>query len=633
MATWEEIKRLAADFQRTQESDTLQRLSERNCIDLVKKIVELNLIELIYTCDGKEFVTPEHLLREIEDEVYACGGRVHLHDLAAKLNVDYQHVENKAKDLVRERPEYNLILGQMIHSDYKKTLGQLIQDTMLEHGQLNIADFAKTLDLPSDFLLTIVQEVMQTVIDDFVVSQDGRTYYTSEIMGRYKAIVAGTLTAISKPTTLASIMKRLGLSERLFTPIVDGLIKEGRILATIENKVFIPSIYLRERNEWVDKFYESNSYVGYDVLSRMDIKQPKAFLKKRYLDGLALKTCFVGPSLSSQVEALIEDTIATNGWIDIGTIIPPAIQPEDVEMLIGDIFKKCNQFSTSSFVFNQTILCSAGFITSCKESLANLMPKTAQAQLKEGTLMSYFLTGKPCDKRKSKNPARKAESEKTNQDHENKSQDDDQCKSDVISDGHQHEKSQTESRETKNDKDHTNETTRIIPTNDTTKEESVKKSKSRKSGGGSQGREIKQKAVKKKYMPGNRGARKVEDDSDDEQIASNKASRSKKGRAARRAVSPERPLQPVTKEVALIKEPLTFMSAEEIAESLKKDSPNDESLGQLMDRIAEKIETDLNKAYEIVARKTLDDYLKSQNDKENEEQCSDAIDSEVEVIA
>lgn len=87
MANWDEIKQLAADFQRTQTSDTLQKLSERNCIDIVKKLTSLSLIELIYTCDGKEFITPSHLRREIEDEIYIR--RMQLHDFVGKLDVDF----------------------------------------------------------------------------------------------------------------------------------------------------------------------------------------------------------------------------------------------------------------------------------------------------------------------------------------------------------------------------------------------------------------------------------------------------------------------------------------------------------------------------------------------------------------
>lgn len=76
MATdWEEVKRLAADFQRAQLSTTVQRLSERNCIEIVKKLIELKLIDVVFTNDGKEYITPKHLQKEIVDELTVAGGR------------------------------------------------------------------------------------------------------------------------------------------------------------------------------------------------------------------------------------------------------------------------------------------------------------------------------------------------------------------------------------------------------------------------------------------------------------------------------------------------------------------------------------------------------------------------------
>lgn len=60
-ADWDEIRRLAADLQRAQLSGSVQRLSERNCIELVAKLVANHMLEIIYTTDGKEYLTPQHL--------------------------------------------------------------------------------------------------------------------------------------------------------------------------------------------------------------------------------------------------------------------------------------------------------------------------------------------------------------------------------------------------------------------------------------------------------------------------------------------------------------------------------------------------------------------------------------------
>jgi hypothetical protein len=649
MADWEEIKRLAADFQRTQTSDTLQRISERNCIDIVKKLTDLKLIELIYTCDGKEFLTPNHLAKEIEDEIYVNGGRVHLHDLATALNVDYQHVENTSKKIAAEKPgEYNLILGQIIHSNYKTTLEKQIFDTMIATGQLSIAEFAKSIDLPSEFLSTLVKELLPNIMDDFVVSQDEKTYYTTDMMDRYKSTIAGTLTAISKPTTIASIMKKLDIPERLFMPIVDGLIKEGRIDASVENRLFIPSIYAKEQNDWVDKFYSSNSYIEYDVLLRKDIKQPKAFLKKRFPEGMQLKTCFISPALISQVEALIEDCITTNGLIDISSTLPPSIQPEDIEQMLNEIFKKNQQLAASCMVLKQTHVCSLGYLATCRGSFESFMESRAKEHLQQGKLFKYFLgTNVKADATKNnqeqvqKAPSKQSDETRSGEDKQEEASAD-KKDADITDCGNKDEQKGEETSNTKKKQAEPIELTaedlkrekrqkkgkgadRGEPeeSEDELNNPGSKKSKSRKSGGGAQGREIKQKSTKKKYFVGKGGKHNVNDDSDSDSKAtsSSKHPRSNKGRAARRGASPE-PRNSSAKGVSdgnkgkqsgpSEKEPLVFLGSEELIEKLKEQTHDSGEIDlEIFESIANMLEADLNKKYESCARKVLDEYLKS----------------------
>ncbi|KAK2551186.1 E3 UFM1-protein ligase 1-like protein [Acropora cervicornis] len=100
MADWEEIKRLAADFQRAQLSSTAHKLSERNCVEIVQKLIHLGLIEVIYTTDGKEYLTPQQLEREIKDELFVHGGRINVVDLQ---QVEFsEHV--KFGEAVRAKP-------------------------------------------------------------------------------------------------------------------------------------------------------------------------------------------------------------------------------------------------------------------------------------------------------------------------------------------------------------------------------------------------------------------------------------------------------------------------------------------------------------------------------------------------
>ncbi len=50
------------------------RLSERNCIEIVQRLAEAKLVDVIYTTDGKEYLTPQELSKEIREELQVRGG-------------------------------------------------------------------------------------------------------------------------------------------------------------------------------------------------------------------------------------------------------------------------------------------------------------------------------------------------------------------------------------------------------------------------------------------------------------------------------------------------------------------------------------------------------------------------------
>ena len=52
------------------------RLSERNCIEIVQKLAEAKLVDVIYTTDGKEYLTPDELRKEILEELQVKGGKI-----------------------------------------------------------------------------------------------------------------------------------------------------------------------------------------------------------------------------------------------------------------------------------------------------------------------------------------------------------------------------------------------------------------------------------------------------------------------------------------------------------------------------------------------------------------------------
>ena len=54
------------------------RLSERNIVELVNKLQQLGFLgdDLLHTINGKEYLTTDHLCRQVAEAVADAGGRV-----------------------------------------------------------------------------------------------------------------------------------------------------------------------------------------------------------------------------------------------------------------------------------------------------------------------------------------------------------------------------------------------------------------------------------------------------------------------------------------------------------------------------------------------------------------------------
>ena len=68
------VAQLMLELARVQQSSTANRLSERNCVELVAQLVEREYIEVIHTCDGRDYVHPKQLERDIRDELIVQKG-------------------------------------------------------------------------------------------------------------------------------------------------------------------------------------------------------------------------------------------------------------------------------------------------------------------------------------------------------------------------------------------------------------------------------------------------------------------------------------------------------------------------------------------------------------------------------
>ena len=455
---WDEVKRLAADFQKAQLSSTLQKLSERNCVEIITKLIESKLLDVIFTNDGKEYVTPQHLGKEIKDELYIHGGRISLVDLAQVLNVNLSQVSKVAAEIEKHSKGLKIILGQLIDKTYMNKIAEEINDQLMQHGSINVAELMVHYNLPAEFLQSLIEKELGKTILGKQDTQNFRIFYTESFIARNRAKVRGALSAITKPTSLSAVLGQCAVSERIFFSVLDSLQEMKEVPGVVAgkqgtNSLYVPTIYSKSQNEWVENFYKQNGYLEYDALTRLGISDPPNFVKRHFPNEniVFLDSVAVGATITDQLDANIEEAIATRSIVDISPFLPSVFSDKDMEMLLKAVEKKLHN---NTHVFANTVVMSVGFL----QSLSKSFEAMAEAKAREAVASGQWFQ--------------------------------------IIGESRIKSKSTDVTIESKGSK----------------KEERRKKAATGKSGGGAQGRETKTKSTKRKYLQG----RNRDNDSDDE---------------------------------------------------------------------------------------------------------------------
>ncbi|XP_040921074.1 E3 UFM1-protein ligase 1 [Toxotes jaculatrix] len=387
-ADWEEIRRLAADFQRAQFTDTVQRLSERNCIEIIAKLVQDKKLDVVHTLDGKEYITPAQIRREIQDELYVHGGRINIVDLQQIINVDWVHVENRASDIAKSDKGVQLVLGQLIDDTYLDRLAEEVNDKLQEAGLISIAELCKSYDLPGDFLTEELSKRLGKLIQGEMDQYNRGVIFTPAFVARHKARIRGLFSAITRPTPVSSMIGAFGFQEHLLYSVLEELVNTGRLKGSVvggrqDKAVYIPDIYSKTQNSWVDSFLQQNGYLEFDALVRLGIPDPPSYIRKRFKSNklLFLRAACVGQALVDQVEASVEEAVNSATWTDIQPILPSCLSMEDVGMLINQAMRNTG-VQSSARLLGGTVVVSEKFISSCLSLFDEAMQQKAQKEVK-----------------------------------------------------------------------------------------------------------------------------------------------------------------------------------------------------------------------------------------------------------
>lgn len=366
------------------------RLSERNCVEVVSLLIKQGLINVVYTTDGKEYITPEYLQKQVEDEIYVHGGRVNLVELAQILNVDLFHINTIAERISKERNDLYLVLGQLIDEDYLQKIAVEINEKLAQEGEISVSDLTIQFDLPSEFLLAqVMEKYLNKLIKGRQDATDSRIFFTPSYISRCKAKIRGGLMALTHPTSTVQIIQQIGVQDRIFFSLFNEVNAAGVLTSRQHGAQYIPHVYTKNQRDWVESFYRQNSYLEYEAVNRLGISDAKGFIKRTVGSEsiIFLSKCCVGQRILDQIESSLDECIASGSYLDVGSILPSIMIEEDIEGVISAVLTPNKQKQT--ILFGTTIL-TTQFIDGLLKPCHELIEKHAKAAVDTGKYQQYI---------------------------------------------------------------------------------------------------------------------------------------------------------------------------------------------------------------------------------------------------
>ena len=319
MSAWAEVRQLQDELYNVQLQTTKNKLSERNCIAVIQRLIDLGWLEVIYSCDGKEYITPKQLEKDICDELYVCGGRVAMTDLAQTLNVDYSHIDKKVTELLAHDSSLSIHYGELISKQFFDNLAVEINETLQETGILPLAQLSREVSLPVATLSKeFVPRVGELIEGTYDIKTD--TLFTTAFVERQAAKLRGACSAATRPVQLGRVMESHGIKSSLGYNCVKDMIASGRLLGQLQgqsnNPVFIPALYTSSQNKWVASFYNQNGYITLEMMNKKGIDNAQAVMAK-FENSVLLTSGSVKESVLSGAQSIVEEAISSESYIEL----------------------------------------------------------------------------------------------------------------------------------------------------------------------------------------------------------------------------------------------------------------------------------------------------------------------------
>jgi len=348
------IRALQKQLQEAQKVSNVRKISERNCVDLVQKLVLTGQVRLVHTANGKEWLTPEQLDQEIQDALAVSGGRLNVTELPGEVGVAIEHVESRVDHLRKQDASLRKLQGELLTSQYVLGVAQEVGESLEEAGCLAVADLASRFSLPAEF----IKEAVLPHVDAPGLVAKQNAIYTGTHAARVEARARGALRGCTEPTALSQLAGRQGLDVDMLSA-AQRAVKSGVVLGKLQGSTFTPKAYSDAQASRLDSFFDSNQHLTLSLAKSAGV-DVKDWVKSKKAEGVTLRTAFVSSHLVDSALASISEALSTESWIDAQPLLPPALAEGDACELLAHL-ESGRKLAPGAVVLGRVAM-SSGFI-------------------------------------------------------------------------------------------------------------------------------------------------------------------------------------------------------------------------------------------------------------------------------
>jgi hypothetical protein len=376
----DEIALLQQQLAAVQQQESALKLSDHNVIDLLLKLQQLGKVQLVHTLSGTQFLTPAQIEREVADHVTLSAGRMSLSELQRLINVDRAYIDKYVAQLAKSSHAaarksggsngssssstsvyYVINLGEEVVTNWY--LDAIMEDTntlLKDSGTLTVGELAQQYGFAVDYMKEVVQARIGSVLR---AQERGNVLYTDSYVAGQKAQIRGVFAATTRPTFVPDVVRAYGFEDEIVDECLAEMLQSGVLMGALRGREYVPYVFMEAQRESMYSFFQQNGYLEHSRAAKLQVARPFDFLKKRFPDAVPLDKSVVSAALQLQVEGSIEATVSEGSFLDVTTVVPSAIAPSDVALLLRK--SALLEQDKTAHVIRDVYVVSSAFINGC----------------------------------------------------------------------------------------------------------------------------------------------------------------------------------------------------------------------------------------------------------------------------